>query len=563
MSEFAPLYLTSVVSHLYPCFYGLGDRLCTYDLHSTPIFFSLGEGVATLGLVFAALQLADPVWKITLLIKEWYWRYMVWILSSIALVAVFIASFVNQLPNIPPPFSYPIFWEQIGFVAFAFAPLSFVYAGTRVVGLFNKKRAERFYHVMLQRASTGVQKDIEVTTSIVWRNLDKITDAIKELEDTNIKTVEDNDYRRYAASLLDLLLSEKSVADYIVTYRIGFLIALIKLIKGKSLSQRSIGMGFQKLVRRLFENPDSYSYKQLDSQGLTLYAPIYEVLFGDLYFVEEFSVLGMWSSYSSGATEQILMSEDYIDVFLEALTTAIEANKFQDNPASWKIANSLYDLNNYGQRLVWQRKAYPEEITNKLMSAIETFYGMTFPRLYLEAVQNNTVSDFEKKAKKGQRYREQSLTASYADAMVEFLGHIANMNDRKMERHYTMHVLDEILPISNGTDEFENIRICFFEYLWEEIEKNVAHGWFPAILRVYIAEMYWDAPTMPEWRKKERKHLIDYLYKELKPRILKDELMANYIDKKESELLPQEMSFDRKTGKFFIEYNDKTKKEFQ
>ncbi len=563
MSELSPSFFTSQLTHFFPCFYGFGDKICTYNPQSAPINFSLGEAVATLGIVFAVFQLADPVWKITLLIKEWYLRHLVWILSGAALLAIFISSLITQISSLSAPFIYPVFWEQIGFLAYILAPISFLIVATRFRNLFNPRRAERFYHILLQKASTGVQKDIEVVITILWSNLNKIMDAAMEFEDRSEgEVISDTDYRRYAISLLNLLLSEKSVADYIVTYRIGFLIALIQQIKEKNLSQRTIGMGFQKLVRRLFENPDSYLYKQLDHQGVTLYAPIYESLFGDSYFIEEFSVLGMWSSYSSGVTEETRMREEYIDVFIEALSTAIKASKFQDSGASQKIANSLYDLNDYAQRLVWQYRTSPNEETRKLMSPIERFLGREFPQMYSEAIQNGTVGKDEKAAKKVSRYR-QSLTASYADALVEFLGHIASMDDRKLERNRAMNVLDRILPISSGVDEFDNIRICFFDYLWEEIAENVVRGYFPAIIRVYIQEMYWDAPNMPIWRQLERKKLIEYLNKELKPRIQKDELMANYKDKKETELLPNEITFDRKSGKYFIEFSDKSKKEFQ
>lgn len=75
--------------------------------------------------------------------------------------------------------------------------------------------------------------------------------------------------------------------------------------------------------------------------------------------------------------------------------------------------------------------------------------------------------------------------------------------------------------------------------------------------------MYWKGSSLPDWRKRERKRLINYLNQELRPRILRDELMANYEDKKEKELLPDNIVFDRNSKKFFIVERDGSKTELK
>lgn len=558
MLDLNNLYFVSNVKPALACLYGLFGNTCSYDPNSAQVYFSLGEAVSTLGIIFAALQLANPTRKITLLIKEWYLKNIVWILSGIGLLAILVVSTVNQIPFLSPPFNYPILWEQIGFIFFVSAPISYLIISSKSHNIFNKNRAERFYHVILQRASNGKPEDLEATVSIVWDNLDVLTTAIKitnyqldeELTNNNQESV-------YARSLLNLLLSEKPVADYIVTNRLGFLFALIKNIKDKNISQRAIGMGFQKLIRRLFENPESYLYKQLDYEGVTLYAPIYDTLFGDLYFINEFSILGMWHGFFSDYSPP----PEYVQVFLKALTTAIRSNKFQNDTVSQKIANSLYELTDYVRSVTWLHKKYSKEsIDTKLMN-IEFFFGRDFPNAFKEAVENKTISDYEKEAKKGNRYR-QSLTASYAECIVELLGHIANMEDRKIERHRAMSLDEEFFSIHNDAGLYDNIRKCFLDYLWEKIKDNVERGHFPAVLRIYIQLMYWNDPSMPQWRKIERKKLIDYLNKVLKPRILKNELMANYKDKKETELLPDDIKFNRKSKRYYLHFDDGTKQEF-
>ncbi len=550
------------VSNLEPalsCFYGLLGKSCSYNPKSAQIYFSLGEAVSTLGIIFAALQLSNPTKKITLLIKEWHFRYMVWILSGLGLLSILVASSVNQLPFLSPPFNYPIFWEQIGFIFFVSAPIAYLIISSKAHNIFNSKRAERFYHIILQMASNGKQDDLEATITIVWKNLENITTAIKKINPyVDEEITNENQEGIYAKTLLNLLLSERSVADYIVTNRLDFIFAFIKQIKEKNLLQREIGMGFQKLVRRLYENPESYLYKQLDYEGVTLYAPIYDTLFGDSYFISEFAVLGMWHGFFYESSPPA----EYLQVFLKALTTAIKTNKFHNDTLSQRIANALYELTDYVKSVTWSNKINSKEKLDSKLMNLEFFFGRDFPYAYKDAVENKTISDYEKEAKKGRRF-QQSLTASYAECVVILLGHIANMDDRKMERHRAMSLDEEFFSIHSDAGLYENIRKCFLEHLWEKIKDNVEKGHFPAVLRIYIQLMYWNDPSMPEWRKIERKKLMTFLNKELKPRILKNELMANYKDKKELELLPDDFKFDRKLKKYFIYFDDGTKKEFK
>lgn len=559
MSSFNSVNFVSNIEPALACFYGLFSKTCLYNPKSAPIYFTLGEAVSALALIFAALQLANPVNKLTLKIKEWYLQYMVWILSILGLIAILVASFVNQIPYLNPPFNYPIFWEQIGFIFFISAPISYLFISSKSKDIYNSNRAERFYHIILQMASNGKQKDLEATITIVWENLEKLTTAIKKINPyIDEEITNKNRAGIYAKSLLNLLLSEKSVADYIVTNRLEFLFALINQIKEKNILQRDIGMGFQKLVSRLYENPESYLYKQLDYQGVTLYAPIYDTLFGDPYFLSEFAVLGMWHGYFY----ESLPPAEYLQVFLKALSTAIKTNKFHNDLLSPRIANSLYELTDYVRSVTFFRKTdSKEKLDSKLMN-LEFFFGRDFPQAFKDAVENQTISNYEREAKKGRRF-QQSLTASYAECIVILLGHIANMDDRKMESHRAMSLDEEFFSIHNDAGLYENIRKCFLEHLWEKIKDNVERGHFPAVLRIYIQLMYWNNPSMPEWRKLERKKLIEFLNKELKPRILKNELMANYKDKKETVLLPDDIKFDRKTKKYFMYFDNGTKKEFK
>ena len=99
MDELNSVHLVSNLEPALPCVYGLLSRICSYDPQSAPVYFSLGEAVATLGLTFTALQLSNAISKIVLQIKERYVRDMIWYMSVLGLFMVLIASIIPQFPH--------------------------------------------------------------------------------------------------------------------------------------------------------------------------------------------------------------------------------------------------------------------------------------------------------------------------------------------------------------------------------------------------------------------------------------------------------------------------------
>ena len=524
------------------------------------INFSLGEAISALGLIFAVMQLLDKRRKLTLKIRGGLASNLWGIFVVFGLFSVLMASLTSQNNNSFSLFNSSLFWEQIGFFSFVLSPFSLWWTANDYVHLFKPNTAKRFYHLILQTVSTGRLDDLEIVTTLLLANLDELTDAINLIETLppNDSLPKKNVYCGYAQELLNAVLSDKQIADYIVTSRIDFLFTFLGLIKKKRLSRRTIGTGFNKLMAELFENPESYLYKQLSYDGLSLYAPIYETIFGDTFFINEFIVLKMWSW---GLTDINKNTEKRVSVFLKAMEEALKASKFQDTDACQEIAFMLHQLVEYAQSLMWQSQKNSNEL-NPAVGKIEYFFGNTFLEKYKSASENGTVSDYELKAGKGDMYH-QSLTASYSLALVELVGEMTRTDNREFERDRAMNATRQIISISNIDSAFDNIHKCVLDNMWEKIKENVEGGWFPATLRIYIELMEWTDKNLSQQYYDERTKLINYLYKEVAPRIIKNETMANRKDKKEDELLPNNITFDRNNGTFFVTYTDGVKKELE
>lgn len=337
----------------------------------------------------------------------------------------------------------------------------------------------------------------------------------------------------------------------------------MKLAKEHHPSEYAIGMGFDKLVECLFNNPESYFYKQLSHDGISLYASIYDLLFSDFYILTTFNPLGQWNSF--GAPEEIISDKRYIDTYLKALNKAIDLGKFREGYLNSRIGYSLHKIPDYLRSIGWlkgEELGTRDSNLHDIFISLHSFFGRDFPLAYKKYFENGLMSDFEKEVKKGDKYR-QCLTAEFCEASVDLLGEFTRIDRKGLDSIYA-HMLDEyILPIHQNEVLFGNLRNCYLEYAWDQIKDNVVFGHYPTFIRLHIIEMKWNNPSMPEWRKRERAKLIKYLNEELNPRLIKKDTMANFKDLKEEALLPDNLIFDSKKKKFYWVDRDGSQEEFK
>lgn len=529
--------------------------------------FTLGEAIAALGLIFAVIQLAKPVWNIILDIKGRYTMRVVWSLLILALFSILVSSLLEPATNKTAVIANPLLWQIVAFMSFATSPFCLFIFSTRIKGLFNERTAKRFYHRLSQEVSTGDPKRIAAAIDIIWYNLDSIMEATKDKfsKDLSKDSKKDNIYQQYAHSLIAIVLTDTKVVSYIATERIDFIINFTKAIKDKGLRRYKVGDSFNTLVTELYTNPDSYLYRQQEDKGTGLYASVNNTIFGSKYFLREFQPIKMWKYY--GLDVGITHAEAYIEVFLRSLETAIKKDAFKDYEIGEQISYILFTLNDYVRELVTS-DTEPGKFNRykRIIQKIETLYGTTFINLYTEAVKNNKVSGIEEKAEKQGRYsRQQSLTAAYADALAEFLGEIGNYDKeniflRLMASNATENLISYI-PQGKVTD---NILKTFFEYIWDLIKQNVEQGAYPTILRAYIPAIYlFGLTSTSKIIKNERQKLIDYMNQVVKPK-LKDNLKMNdRATLMESVILPNEVEYVRVEDKFFWLDVNKNRSDFK
>jgi hypothetical protein len=566
-----------IVIDVYLLYLKFGLAIPQYTLPvETSSFFSLGDAVAALALVFAVTQLADESWALTLRIKGRLKSNAVWLLLALGLATTLISAMLPQPANTNiSVYKNPLFWQIIAFLCFAASPFVLRHIGRHRRKLFRKSTAPRYYRVLLEAYSTGDDKQIKAATDIILESLDSVVEFIKpkpfkvtlririhsKISKNRLgkkyvqwlnkgqamrtaKKLEgqkkDTSPTQYAYSLFNTALTDKAVSSYIATSRIDFIWNFTQAIIRKRLDGHSLRGGFNSIVSQLFTNSNSYLYRQSEYQGTGRFAPINNLIFGSKYLAQSFEPIRAWNELGGSSAD--VKAEEYVQVFLRALESSIKNDAFSNSRVGESIGLAMYELVEYARRLVFSS----DDALNEHHMAfwrIEQFFNRGFLELYSDAIKAGKVSDTEKSAPKGEKYRQQSLATTYAECYVDFLGELSRYQKDDMSLHQLVVLsLDELFQ----NVEYSNMRDRFSEYAWEAIDNSVGKGFYPAFVNVYIRIMYFKRSKEGAWIKAERAKMMKLINGDLKKKIKARAMMNNKHDYMEDFLLPREMKYDRK-----------------
>lgn len=515
-------------------------------IHQT--YFSLGEAIAALGLIFAVYQLSKPIWNIVLSIKEK--NYLIWLFNGLGLIFVAVGAIVSyqEIKEPIPLWGYPLFWELWGFLFFILAPITLWKLARNKKGLFTKDNAERFYQIILSNIARATPQILEACINIIGANLSKLSEVVSESKVTlrNNKK-EESDYKDYARSVFNVILTEPEVVSYISTSRLDFLSHLLREIREKHLTRRHrIGLAVSCIVEELFENQKSYLYRQLKFGGFGLYKPLFRSLFYNQEFLNEFGTLQAWNYWRYSK-----LNKEHFKVYIEAFKHALEGYWFDVGRKSYRPFSSAFReltegaaLSVAGELLKLPEDKFWGSSSAEILRIIARFLGDEFPNIYKKALKENKVEECDLEARIEGKYNfPASVTAAYSKAVFDFLCALSGIRNRGEEiRNIAMEAPRAIFGFHE--EGFENMRDRFLELMWKKIKENVNRGFYPAVFRVYLSLMIPSFP-LPE----EKKKIIDFLYNKVKPLILAEKKMVNG-EPMEKVLLPESLILDRKDKKF-------------
>lgn len=524
------------------------------------VFFSLGEAIAILGIVIAAYGILRTRWRLNFAYNR---RFLASIVSLLGLgLASSFGGFIFAAYTTDSKIASAL--QGAAFVFFLFAAIDFVRGAYWKKPLyrykFNEKRKTKFIRGILDEVLFSKDEEaLNAIITIVRISMDEIC------QDIHNSASRRDDENNIAAYLLDTLLGETKIANHIAVSRLDFIYELVGAIEKHKLRGMDASIGVENLLTALYVNPNSYFYQQVGYDGLTNYASVYQVIFGNEFFVREHGPIRTWYNVSQKVHygSDVDSNPQFVEVFLKGYEIALKKFAYTHSSLTSELSRGMYQLGEYAKSTSHVIRKLPEY--DYFTPAAQAFH-----KIVTFASHSFYYDIFEKKASAGQisddeltppldteKYRE-NLSSSFCRLFTNLAEAIVTMHGK--DDYERMNVLDlnEIFVNSIGSNAYiQGIRTKILHKLWQKSDDNIKRGYFPVVFRALAIMLYWQHNNMPTWAKSERNKLIDTLRGAIRPRILRDELMANGRTTKEEALLPECIVFDRSTKKFYaVDAND-------
>ena len=556
---------TNLIQGTFPCMLGLWHGVCRYYISSQPVSFSLGEAISAVGLIFAVYQLKKISWELRLQMRGWLGD-LFWIFGTLGVLCILGSVFVANLPLglIPEPFSLPLFYEVLGFIFFLLSPMSLFWVGYRRKKFFNAFNAERFYVVTLHNIVRREPERLEAVIDILFDNLPRLVRALSGvcekpktlkgkivyrfhlITDRILGAKRVKERESWASAIFNVVLSEKRVADYIVTQRMDFVGRLFYCLKNSHYTIAYVQGGVGKILQQLLQNENSFLYNQLDYDGLSYVASLYKLIF------EDYDLVLAHKPFRLGLREHIAGVYDSasVTVFLKAFEASLKtylSNKREciDN---YPLLQAFDTLERYTEGLCRSinTSATFEETQSDLRS-ISHFYGHTFPNLFEEARRKKLLYELDVRLKDFDG--PEGLSEAYAKSLYKFAESISTFDQKKEQECSISHYVDEAWHIFIFGNDFPEIRDAVLKLVWDQITEKNIKGWFPCIIKIYLLVLpWWDINPRTYWMGTEMKRMAGLL-DTLKPQFLKKAKMANRTTLMEDVFLPKCVKFFKKENK--------------
>jgi hypothetical protein len=513
-----------------------------------PIYLDFGGALAAFGLIFAVYQLRKPQWDVVLRIRNNWQKNLFWILGGMGLLFTLIRILITNsfIYYWIFPFNHLLFYEIAAYIFFISSPLSLIYFSTKAKGLFNKNTAAKFYEVLIQEISRTNSEGVGAALEVLLYNF---RDICKIAHDGK----KDEDITQLSRAVLDVVLSDESIAKILTTKRLDALQFIFAIVEKQGISRRESGIGIPKLVKKLFYNKESFFYKHLDRDGLALSSNIYESIFDSPVILTNFDLFG-YPTFGYSMEKEINLEE--INVFIEALSRSIKTYLKDGRVPPRHINNGLSHLSEiFGDICFKINLEEGRGIDTKYslknewwaLHIIAIFLGHDYLFLGHDEKLNQSIVDKEKTATEANPFSELTINEGIAATIYkafEQLSYIEKSTDIYDIVHDLTHGMIYESNLKNGyRDPFE-------KRMWQQIGANVIRRHYPAALKTYLVNFgyYLGSNKGKEtdgWVNGQTERARRLLYNDLKPLFDKNTKMVNDEEMK-SVLLPQEMSYKNK-----------------
>ncbi len=511
-----------------------------YDYSNPPIFFSIGDTLSAIAILFAVYQFKKDKWDLALKIRSYIIPTILTCVSLSILSSICSAIISFSEPN--TIFGVSTFWQIISSLFIAFS-IVFLLRKASNINLFNEKNFKRFYDVFSMEISRPTDENINSILNVLLSNFDSICKSV-------VQNGKENEMSQYARSIMNVALSDRSVVDLLVTKRLDGILYIIHTLKKYNVGSRHSYTGVPSLLQGLFYNHDSFLYKHLDNSGLALSSNIYTTLFDSPTLLNNFDIF-----YSADSS----VSGDSVDVLVESISRSVKTYLMTGQVSPRHINNGLSHLSSVFDKLASRAQfqgnislddRYGPKDPRWSMYKIAKFLGHDY--LFIgdrEKEQLNVyVRDAEKITEEANFHSDSTINEGIAAAMYKCLVSLSVIEESN--ETYSL-VLDLIGSVERDGNLREGYLAPFEKRVWEQIGANVLGHHYPLILKSYLNYIGFclasDEGQRKGWAGEQAERMRRLLYVDLKPQIDRGEKMVDGSNMKDT-LLPDCM--DYRDGKF-------------
>jgi len=533
----------------------LGTPINYHNYLNPPIYFSVGEAVAAVGLLFAAYQLKQPHWRIAFDVR-WKTARGISFLVIGAFASVIMATIMAHIikSSSVTIWQVPVFWEILGGLLFVLAPVLLLRAA-RPKGLFGDDKSMRLFSVLMREAASNNPANLDAVVDVLKENLGTILANLRQPHYER-KTKDFSNKELLAHLIVTRVISEPTLTDYVMVSRTDFLEQFISEVNRLGIhGYHSIGIAFGSLIKSGFDIEKSYFYREMNFVGRGIDQSILRHLFEDQRFLNG---VRPFDQFSLPYGEQLNLAK--VKLFVKCLELALRG--YLRRPAVYYSGG--YPHIHWGfEKLI--------EVTSKIITshkelgldhwylinglgAVGHFLGNYFIWEYVNVHKESdiTIPDADKRVlveRKSYGLYPLSMTFDYVNCLYKFLCEISHLPDGDSMRSYALTSTSEVLSLQNVSPELRMIQSRLLELIWKQIRANVDKGHYPAVLPVYLCTVDMWQDSVGSEQKKRYNQTIKFLDNTLKPLILSEAKMAN--DKlMEEVLLPTCIKFNREKDIF-------------
>lgn len=520
-----------------------------YNYENPPIFFSIGEALSALAILFAVYQFNNDRWRLPLRIRNYVMPTVLYTFALGFVLAVYSSLVTFRNPtNI---FQLSVFWQIASSLCIAFS-IFFLFNRTPSKNLFNKKNYKRFYNVLSQEISRPDTKRIDLVLNVLLDSFDNICKSIAE---------NNSEMSNYARSTLEVILSDRSMINHITTKRLDGLLYILAVIKKYNLNANDSPKGIPLMIQGLFYNSDSFLYKHLDNSGLALSSNIYESLFDSPSLLSNFDIFGY---PTLGFSARGNTDSGTVKVFIESISRSIKTYLKTGKVPARHINNGIAYLSSIFEELcskiaIEQKsgKNTRWDLDGNWWSLHEIAYFLGHDYLFIghkrrfdgiDDVVDKNIEKMEKAAKKADFYSNLAINEGIAEILYKSFEHLSRV-EKDNDTYNT--VLDLLNGMTHESSHKEGYREPFEKRMWIQIGRNVLGKYYPMVLKSYLQfvgfSLVGGEGQRTGWIGEQSEKMRKLLYIDLKPKLDANEKMIDDTPMKEA-LLPDCM--DYKDGKF-------------